>query len=34
MIQTHAAPVGAPSRGPSRRRRTYLLAGVVLLLVL
>jgi iron complex transport system permease protein len=34
MIQTHAAPVGAPSRGPSRRRRTYLVAGVVVLLVL
>jgi iron complex transport system permease protein len=34
MIQTHAAPVGAPSRGPIRRRRTYLLAGVVVLLVL
>lgn len=34
MIQTHAAPAGAPSRGPSRRRRTYLSAGVVALLVL
>jgi iron complex transport system permease protein len=34
MIQTHAAPVGAPARGPSRRRRTYLFAGVVVLLVL
>jgi iron complex transport system permease protein len=34
MIQTHAAPVGAPSRGPSRRRRTYLVTGVAVLLVL
>lgn len=34
MIQTHAAPVGAPPRGPTRRRRTYLVAGVVVLLVL
>ena len=34
VIQTHAAPVGALQRGPSRRRRTYLLAGVVVLLVL
>jgi iron-siderophore transport system permease protein len=33
MIQTHAAPVGAPSRGPSRRR-TYLVAGVLVLLLL
>ncbi|MFC4853767.1 FecCD family ABC transporter permease [Actinophytocola glycyrrhizae] len=34
MIQTHAAPVGAPSRGSSRRRGTYLLAGAGGLLVL
>ncbi|MBB4904198.1 FecCD family ABC transporter permease [Actinophytocola algeriensis] len=34
MIQTHAAPVGAPARGPSRRRGTYLFAGLAVLLVL
>ena len=34
MIQTHAAPVGATSRGPSRRRGAYLIASVVVLLLL
>ena len=34
VIQTHAAPVGAAARGSARRRGTFLLAAVVVLLVL
>lgn len=34
MIQTHAAPVGVATRGSGRRRGTYLLVAVVVLLVL
>ncbi len=34
MIQTHAAPVGAPTRGSSRRRGTFLAGAIAVLLVL
>lgn len=34
MIQTHAAPAGAPSRGSTRRHTTFLLVSVAVLLVL
>ncbi|GAB1509020.1 FecCD family ABC transporter permease [Actinophytocola sp. KF-1] len=34
MIQTHAAPVGAPARGSARRRTTFLAASIAVLLVL
>ncbi len=34
MIQTHAAPVGAPARGSSRRRTAFLAGAIAVLLVL
>ena len=34
MIQTHAAPVGAPTRGSSRRRAVFLAGSIAVLLVL